>query len=77
MIARATERKRLGLFEGPLADACDVYLDENAFSVSEARVILEAARTAGLRVRAHVGQFADVGGAELVAELGGLSCDHL
>ncbi|MFN9812584.1 MAG: imidazolonepropionase [Deltaproteobacteria bacterium] len=77
MIARATERKRLGLFEGPLADACDVYLDENAFSVSEARVILEAARTAGLRVRAHVGQFADVGGAELVAEIGGLSCDHL
>jgi imidazolonepropionase len=77
MIAQASARRRLGLYEGPLADACDVYLDENAFSASEARVILEAARAAALKIRAHVGQFADVGGAELVAELGGLSCDHL
>ena len=60
-----------------LADACDVYLDEGAFTASEARTILEAARRAGLRLRAHVGQFRDLGGAELVAELGGLSCDHL
>ena len=77
MIARASAPHRVGLFDGPLADACDVYLDDNAFTVGEARVILEAARRAGLRIRAHVGQFADVGGAELVAELGGLSCDHL
>ncbi|GAB4201574.1 MAG: imidazolonepropionase [Sandaracinaceae bacterium] len=77
MVRRAAERRRLGLREIPLADACDVYLDENAFSVDEARTVLEAARRVGLRVRAHVGQFADVGGAELVAELGGLSCDHL
>ncbi len=77
MVTKAAERRRLGLFDGPLADACDVYLDENAFSVDEARVVLEAARRAGLRLRAHVGQFADIGGAELVAELGGLSCDHL
>lgn len=60
-----------------LADACDVYLDEGAFSLAEARTILEAARRAGLAIRAHVGQFADLGGAELVASLGGLSCDHL
>jgi imidazolonepropionase len=77
MIARACAPHRVGPFDGPLADACDVYLDDNAFTVGEARVILEAARRAGLRIRAHVGQFADVGGAELVAELGGLSCDHL
>ncbi len=63
--------------EQGLADACDVYLDEGAFTRAEAERILAAAKKAGLKVRAHVGQFADLGGAELVAELGGLSCDHL
>lgn len=60
-----------------LADACDVYLDEGAFTLEEARLILWAAREANLRPKAHVGQFRDLGGAQLVAELGGLSCDHL
>jgi imidazolonepropionase len=60
-----------------LADACDVYLDDGAFTTEEARAILSAAKAAGLRVRAHVGQFADLGGAELLSELGGLSADHL
>ncbi len=60
-----------------LADACDVYLDDGAFTRDEAARILGAARDAGLRVRAHVGQFADLGGAELAAELGALSADHL
>lgn len=63
--------------ERGLADACDVYLDDGAFTRAEAERILVAAKRAGLKVRAHVGQFADLGGAELVAELGGLSCDHL
>jgi imidazolonepropionase len=60
-----------------LADACDVYLDEGAFTLEEARLILWAACAANLRTKAHVGQFRDLGGAELVAELGDLSCDHL
>lgn len=60
-----------------LADACDVYLDENAFTRDEAAAILRAAKQVGLRIKAHVGQFRDLRGAELVAELGGLSCDHL
>ena len=60
-----------------LADACDVYCDEGAFDRDEARRVLEAARAPGLARRAHVGQFADLGGAELCAELGALSADHL
>ncbi len=60
-----------------LADACDVYCDEGAFTLQESRRILEAARARGLRVRGHVGQFADLGGAEMLAELGALSADHL
>lgn len=60
-----------------LARAVDVYLDEGAFTLEESRAILAAAVRHGLGVKAHVGQFRDLGGAELVASLGGLSCDHL
>lgn len=55
----------------------DAYIDENAFTVDEARRVFEAARREGLGIRAHVGQFADVGGAELAAEFGARSVDHL
>jgi imidazolonepropionase len=60
-----------------LATAVDVYCDQGAFTLDEARTILEAARTVGFAVRAHAGQFADLGAAGLVARLGGLSADHL
>jgi imidazolonepropionase len=60
-----------------LADAVDAYIDDGAFTRDEGRRVLEAGKRAGLRVRAHAGQFADLGAAELVAELGGLSADHL
>jgi imidazolonepropionase len=60
-----------------LAHFVDAYVDANAFTVAEAYAIGRAARDAGLGVRLHVGQFADVGGAELGAELGAASVDHL
>jgi imidazolonepropionase len=60
-----------------LARFVDVYVDRSAFSVEEARPILRRARDAGLGVRLHVGQFADVGGAELAAEVGAASVDHV
>ncbi|APR78658.1 Imidazolonepropionase [Minicystis rosea] len=55
----------------------DAYVDRSAFSVAQARPVLERARALGLGVRLHVGQFADVGGAELAAEVGAASADHL
>ncbi len=55
----------------------DAYVDANAFTVPEARAVGEAARAHGLGVRLHVGQFADIGGAELAAELGAASVDHV
>lgn len=60
-----------------LARYVDVYVDRAAFSVNEARPVLRRALDAGLGVRLHVGQFADVGGAELAAELGAASVDHV
>jgi imidazolonepropionase len=60
-----------------LAAYVDAYVDRNAFTVAEARPLGEAARAAGLGVRLHIGQFADVGGPELAAELGAASGDHM
>jgi imidazolonepropionase len=55
----------------------DAYVDRAAFSVADARPVLEKARDLGLGVRVHAGQFADVGAAELAAAVGARSADHL
>ena len=60
-----------------LARFVDAYVDRSAFSAAQARLVLARARELGLGVRLHVGQFADIGGAELAAELGASSVDHL
>jgi imidazolonepropionase len=60
-----------------LARFVDAYVDAGAFTADEARAVGLAAKAAGLGVRLHVGQFADVGGAEVAADLGAASADHL
>ncbi|HEX4417005.1 MAG TPA: imidazolonepropionase [Kofleriaceae bacterium] len=63
--------------QGGLATSVDAYCDQGAFSLAECRAIYAAARAAGLAVRGHVGQFIDLGGAELLGALGALSADHV
>ena len=60
-----------------LANFCDVFVEESAFSVKEARRILRAGQHAGLGSKLHVDQLTDGGGAELAAEVGAVSADHL
>lgn len=60
-----------------IAQFVDAYIDRSAFSVEQARPALLRAREAGLGIRLHIGQFADVGGCELAAELEAHSADHL
>lgn len=60
-----------------LARFVDAYIDRAAFSVEQAAPVLRRARELGLGVRVHVGQFADVGGAQLAADVGAASVDHL
>lgn len=66
------EAARLGL-----ADAVDVFCDRGAFTLDESRRILEAALEHGMQIKAHAEQLHHTGAARLVAELGGLSADHL
>lgn len=60
-----------------LARCCDVFVEESAFTVDEARRILLAGRALGLAPRLHADQLTACGGAELAAEVGALSADHL
>jgi len=60
----------------PVARWADVFCDEGAFSVDEARHILLSARDAGLGVRLHGNQLADSGGVALAVELDAASVDH-
>lgn len=56
---------------------CDVFCDEGAFTVPEARRVLGAARAAGLGTRLHADQLASIGAAEVAGECGCASADHL
>ncbi|HEY2738760.1 MAG TPA: imidazolonepropionase [Thermoanaerobaculia bacterium] len=63
--------------EAGLARFCDVFCEHGVFSAAESRRVLEAGVRHGLAPRLHADEFADSGGAELAAELGALSADHL
>jgi imidazolonepropionase len=63
--------------EAGLARFCDVFCEQGVFSAEESRRILTAGTRAGLTPRLHADEFVDSGGAELAAELGALSADHL
>jgi imidazolonepropionase len=60
-----------------LAVYADAFVDAHAFSLAEARRVLEAATRAGLGVRLHADQLADDGAAQLAADLHAASADHL
>jgi imidazolonepropionase len=60
-----------------LARFCDVFCEEGVFTVEESRRVLEAARAHGLALRVHADELAWTGGAELAAEMGARSADHL
>ena len=60
-----------------LARFCDVFVEEGAFSIAEARKILNTAKSSGLGLKVHADQLTSGGGAQLAAELGAVSAEHL
>lgn len=60
-----------------LVDAVDAFCDRIGFTNAQTRRVFEAARALGLPVKLHAEQLSDQHGAELAAEFGALSCDHL
>ena len=63
--------------EEGLAFFSDVFCERGVFSADESRRVLIAAREHGLLPRLHADEFVDSGGAQLAAELGAMSADHL
>lgn len=65
---------------GTLADRVefvDAFCEQGAFSVPECRHLFEFAKQNGLRAKLHADQLTEGGGAELAAEVGAISADHL
>ena len=60
-----------------LAQYCDAFCDDHAFTVDETRTVLTAAKEHGLKLRVHAEQFRSGTGADLAAELGAATADHL
>lgn len=60
-----------------LAEYCDIFCESHVFSLKESRQILSAAQAAGLKLRIHADQLTLSGGAQLAAELGASTADHL
>jgi imidazolonepropionase len=60
-----------------IAKYCDVFCENGYFNVNQARRILTTAKNHDLISRLHADEFEDSGAAELAAELGAVSADHL
>jgi imidazolonepropionase len=60
-----------------LAEAADVFVEEGAFEIEQARRYLEGCRAGGLALRIHADQFTERGAVPLAVELGARSVDHL
>ena len=60
-----------------LAEFCDVFCERGAFSLEQAKRILVKSKAAGLKPKIHADQFSQLGGAEIAAEVGAISAEHL
>ena len=55
----------------------DVFCEKNAFNLEQSRRVLETAKKLGFKLKAHVDEFTNLGGARMAIELGATSIDHL
>jgi imidazolonepropionase len=60
-----------------LAEFCDVFCECGYFGIEQSRKILAAAKKLGLKLRGHVDQLSNSGGAKLMAEVAATTADHL
>ena len=60
-----------------LADFCDIFTEEGVFDLEQSRRIMSAAKKYGLKLKFHAEELKSIGGAELAAEMGAVSADHL
>lgn len=59
------------------AEFCDIFTEKNVFEIDDSRRFLLAAKEAGFKLKLHADEIVTLGGAELAAEVGAVSADHL
>ena len=60
-----------------LSKFCDVFCEKNVFELEDTRRLLSAAKELGFKLKMHADEIVPLGGAELAADLGAVSADHL
>lgn len=55
----------------------DIFTEKNVFEIEDSRKLLLAAKAAGMKLKLHADEIVTLGGAELAAEVGAVSADHL
>lgn len=55
----------------------DVFCEKNAFNLEQSRKVLETGKRYGMKIKAHVDEFTNLGGTRTAIELGATSIDHL
>lgn len=55
----------------------DIFTEKNVFEIEDSRRLLQAAKEAGMKLKMHADEIVQLGGAELAAEMGAVSADHL
>lgn len=60
-----------------LAEFCDVFCERGVFSLEQSKRVLAAAKVHGLRAKVHADEMSMLGGAELAADIGAVSAEHL
>ena len=59
------------------AEFFDIFTEKNVFEIEDSRRLLNAAKEAGFKLKLHADEIVTLGGAELAAEVGAVSADHL
>ncbi|MDE6523831.1 MAG: imidazolonepropionase [Muribaculaceae bacterium] len=59
------------------AKFCDIFTEKNVFEIEDSRRLMNAAKAMGYKLKFHADEIVALGGAELAAELGAVSADHL
>lgn len=60
-----------------IAHTADIFIEDGAFNIVQARQYCAAATSLGFELRIHADQFNNLGGVELAVEFGAQSVDHL
>lgn len=55
----------------------DVFCEKNAFDLEQSRRVLETGKKFSMKLKAHVDEFTNLGGARMAIDLGAISIDHL